>query len=414
MSTKRIICRTLFLCLALLPAAACSTAQKMLDSAGRGAENAATREAAQAGDRAVSSGADAVEGAVMGNGSPGSTAGSAGGTVGSGSPTDAAPGEGAWANYDFVPGEEVLFAETFTGDNVGDFPRRLEFMKGGMEIVDWDGRRFLRISANDSRFAVTLPSTLPSRFTLEVDAYVGHPNAPVIISTYEPNVGRRWHGAESRPYFFFDGAAGHASGVHKNGQPLAAAEDLAIGKEIVTLRIMADGSHVKVFVDERRVANHPQVELERTGRVYFTFPDVWPDQPVLVGNLRIASGGADLYDKLAEDGRAVTRGILFDVNSSNIKPESAPTLAEIGTMLQQHADLRISIEGHTDASGSDAYNLELSQKRAGAVRAYLIREYGVDSARLEAVGKGETVPMDTNDTPEGRQNNRRVELVRLG
>ena len=414
MSTTRIICRTVFLSLALLPATACSTAQKMLDASGRAAENAAAREAAERADRGVSSGADAAEAAVMGSGTNGSTAGSTGDIPPGGTPAESAPGEGAWTNYDFVPGEEVLFAETFSNENVGDFPRRLEFVKGGMDIVEWDGRRFLRIGANDSRFAVLLPTTLPSRFTIEVDAHVGHSNAPVVVSTYEPNAGRRWHAAESRPYFFFDGAAGHASGIHQNGQPLAATEDLAIGKTVVTLRIMADGSHVKVYVDDRRVANHPQVELERTGRIFFSFPDVWPDQPVLVGNLRIASGGADLYDKIAEDGRAVTHGILFDVNSDQIRPESTPTLSEIGTMLNQHADLRLSIEGHTDASGSDVYNLELSQKRADAVRAYLVREYGVDHARLQAAGKGETQPMDTNDTPEGRQNNRRVELVRLG
>ena len=411
MSTTRNICRTFFLVLLLLPAAACSTAQKMLDSAGRGAERAAARETAQAADRAVSSGADAVEGAVMGNGAPssadGSVGGAVGGTVGSDSPTDAAPGEGAWANYDFVPGERVLFADDFSDDVVGDFPRRLEWVRGNMEVVEWEGRRLLRATGENSQFAVLLPAGVPERFTIEFDIH-----DPVsgqgtgVLTTAAPKGG--WpQGAH------FNYGNWRGSGFWIGKDPASTVDDLRIREQIVSARTMVDGAYAKAYINEKRVANVPRAELERGDRITFV---MWArgDAPVYIGDIRIAEGGKDLYDDLAEKGRVSTQGILFGVNSSNIEPESTPTLAEIGTMLQQHADLRLSIEGHTDASGSDAYNLELSQKRADAVRAYLVREYGVDSARLQAVGKGETVPMDTNDTPEGRQNNRRVELVRLG
>lgn len=81
-------------------------------------------------------------------------------------------------------------------------------------------------------------------------------------------------------------------------------------------------------------------------------------------------------------------------------------------MLQQHADLRITIEGHTDNTGDDAHNQQLSEMRAAAVRAFLIEHYGIDAGRLEAAGFGESRPVASNDTPEGRQGNRRVELVK--
>ena len=132
------------------------------------------------------------------------------------------------------------------------------------------------------------------------------------------------------------------------------------------------------------------------------------------GSVRIAASKVDLYDRLTRDGRVTTRGILFDVDSDVIQPESAPTLEEIGTTLQEHPDLRISIEGHTDSDGDEASNLDLSERRAEAVRARLIQEYGIDASRLESAGYGESRPVAPNDTPEGKQQNRRVELVRIG
>ena len=106
-----------------------------------------------------------------------------------------------------------------------------------------------------------------------------------------------------------------------------------------------------------------------------------------------------------------TQGIFFDTNSDVIRPESTPTLRDIGEMLNAHGDLALTIEGHTDSEGDDDYNLELSERRAQAVVRYLVEEYDVASNRLAAEGLGESAPVGDNSTPEGRQQNRRVELV---
>lgn len=82
-------------------------------------------------------------------------------------------------------------------------------------------------------------------------------------------------------------------------------------------------------------------------------------------------------------------------------------------MLKAHADLRIRIEGHTDNVGNPDFNQKLSERRAAAVKTFLEKEYGIDGSRLEAQGFGDTRPVASNDTPEGRQANRRVELVKL-
>ncbi len=89
------------------------------------------------------------------------------------------PGEGVWANYDFIPGETVLFYDDFTDDVVGDFPRRMEFLSGNWEVVEWEGRRLLRNTG--PRYAtvkVILPRVLPERFTIEFEAYFPHIQLP--------------------------------------------------------------------------------------------------------------------------------------------------------------------------------------------------------------------------------------------
>jgi len=113
-----------------------------------------------------------------------------------------------------------------------------------------------------------------------------------------------------------------------------------------------------------------------------------------------------------EKGDLVLEGVTFENDSAQLKPESAATLDPVAASLLAWSDVRVEVEGHTDSTGSDAYNLKLSQRRAEAVRDYLVSK-GVDAARLEAKGYGETQPITTNDSAEGRARNRRVELKKL-
>ena len=124
------------------------------------------------------------------------------------------------------------------------------------------------------------------------------------------------------------------------------------------------------------------------------------------------AGGKKLYDALSESGRVATQGIYFDTGSDRIRPESTPTLKEIGTMLTEHGDLKLTIEGHTDNVGNAAANQDLSQRRAAAVKDYLVAKHGIDSSRINSAGLGDKKPAAPNATPEGRQQNRRVELVK--
>ncbi len=103
-------------------------------------------------------------------------------------------------------------------------------------------------------------------------------------------------------------------------------------------------------------------------------------------------------------------GILFDVDKANLKDGYKSELAELSTILNKYADTNILLAGHTDSTGSDEYNLELSERRAQSVSGYLVTQ-NVDSARITTEGYGKSQPIASNDTAEGRAQNRRVEVA---
>ncbi len=105
--------------------------------------------------------------------------------------------------------------------------------------------------------------------------------------------------------------------------------------------------------------------------------------------------------------------VLFDFNQATLKPGAREKLAKMSGILLAYPTLRLSVEGHTDSIGSDEYNMTLSQRRADAVRDYLASN-GIDAANIQAVGMGKADPVASNDTAEGRQQNRRVEMVVSG
>ena len=378
--------------------------KKLKGALKQNAENKAVQTAVEAEnqviDDATTGGTDSAASAAAAPApSAGAPASGAAATAGTGGKAEALrPGEGAWANYDFKPGERVLYMDDFTGDEVGDFPKRMEFKEGALEIVDWQGTRYLRAS-QDSKFYVNLPELLSERFTMEFDYSIAS-GGEVWISFGDPN---------KRVEFGGDGTASvynQDTKIMANGR----IADTERGK-LRRGRVLADGKYVKVYLDDTRVLNVPNADVGRANQILF-YTDADVKAPSLFGNFRIAAGGKKLYDALAAKGRVATQGIYFDTGSERIRPESTPTLKEIGAMLTDHPELELTIEGHTDNVGSAESNQALSEKRAAAVRQFLIDSYQVDGARLRAKGLGQTRPAGSNDTPEGRQNNRRVELVK--
>ena len=171
---------------------------------------------------------------------------------------------------------------------------------------------------------------------------------------------------------------------------------------------------LRVYMNEEKVWDVPKAIQAgaKLNSLVFSIPNI-AQWHFLITNLRLAVGAPDTRKKILEQNKWVTHGILFDVNSDKIKPESYGTLKEMANVLKEFGDLKVKIVGHTDADGKDDANLDLSKRRAAAVKASLAKEFGIDENRMETDGKGESEPIDKNDTPAGKANNRRVEFIKI-
>jgi outer membrane protein OmpA-like peptidoglycan-associated protein len=341
--------------------------------------------------------------------------------------TSAAPPPAISATYDFEPGDRVILYEDYAEDVPGDFPRNLELVRGSWDIVDYGDQRMLRNSGRrHSAIKVPLPETLPDQFTIETTVLIyGQTNLALATQAPEPgpeHINRLFH----TDFNYFDIGAWGVGVVSRDTSDVTAVE--GVGSDIwhtsspygnasgpVPIRIMADGSHVKVYVGEKRVANVPNADLRRTAVLWLEADNGEPtaERPILIGPIRVAGGGRDLYDALAADGRVAVHDILFDVDQATIKPASAEVLNRIGTMLTEHAEMSLMIEGHTDSTGDFDHNMDLSQRRAEAVKQWLVAHHAIADTRLRSMGLGSTQPKESNDTEEGQRQNRRVELVKV-
>jgi hypothetical protein len=317
-----------------------------------------------------------------------------------------------WENYDFVPGSKVMFYTDFSEDRVGNFARRLKYQNGPVEVVERDGVKMLRATGR-SQFLIPLGSQLPQRFTLEIDVIApasGRNEMVAFEGGPQLDRGDKSAAVTWRP----GGAFIYGSGFDATSTVnLPEAIHSQFIDRVAHLRVLMDSGYFKMYVNERRLYNIPELAFRRDSVIRVFLDGAEDDGAVFLTNIRVAESETDvLYDALAADGRWATQGILFETGKADLKPESRPVLKEIAATLEQHGDLKILIEGHTDNVGSAASNLTLSDARAAAVKAALVAEHGADGARITTQGLGDTKPAVPNTTAEGRAQNRRVEIVK--
>lgn len=319
-----------------------------------------------------------------------------------------------WDNYDFVPGNKVIFYTDFSEDKVGNFARGLKFVAGQMDVVERDGIKVLR-ATDRSEFRIPVGKQLPQRFTLEIDVIA----PPVNCCGYEvfsveggPN---RDRGAESAEIHWHpNGVVVIGGGTNQTVNMPEAMRPQFMGK-LAHVRFLMDSAYLKMYVNERRMLNIPEFKFRRDSVILtHVFGSPEDNMAVFITSIRVAESETDvLYDALAAKGRWATQGILFATGKAEVQPESRPVLKEIAATLKQHEDLKILIEGHTDNVGSPASNLALSDARAAAVKAALVTDFGIAADRITTKGMGDTKPAVPNSSAVGRAQNRRVEVVKL-
>ncbi len=182
------------------------------------------------------------------------------------------------------------------------------------------------------------------------------------------------------------------------------------------ISLWRQNQRLRVYLNGEKIWDSPRA-FEAPGKynaITFAFYGPYGKEDYyLLSNLRLAIGAPDTRNKLLTEGKFVTSGIHFDVNSDKIKPDSYGILKEVANVLKENEAVKIKIIGHTDSDGDDSKNMELSKKRAESVKNALMNEFQISSARMETDGKGESMPISKNDTPVGKAQNRRVEFIKM-
>lgn len=333
-----------------------------------------------------------------------------------------------YSKYDFVPGERIIWYEDFAPDAVGDLPDKWN-TNGAGETVTLEGKTGHWFMLTQKGFY--MPDgvdSLPENFTLEYDMLTDRPVHSwgifsALAELKNRNKPEEWQSANnSFSLNILPGGEGLGSCSYnrrKMGEGEAATStQITYFKDIskpVHVAFWRQKERLRVYINEDKVWDVPKaiVPEAKLNSLIFFIQLTDGNWHFLIGNLRLAVGAPDARNKILNQNKWVTHGILFDVNSANIKPESYGTLKEMAAVLKENPDLKVKIVGHTDADGNDAANLDLSKLRAASVKAMLAKEFGIDESRMETDGKGESEPIDKNDNSAGKANNRRVEFIKI-
>ncbi|MCF2518383.1 OmpA family protein [Dyadobacter sp. CY351] len=340
----------------------------------------------------------------------------------------------SYSKFDFIAGNKIIVHEDYSKDEIGDFPANWN-TRSGAEIVNIEGKtgKWLRMNQDGVFYPEDLTSDLPENFTLQLDL-IGNKNVSnigefMISFMQTSDVDQKFDLGKSKsiggPHFKVafqptssdKGQLTYSSNLigsqFKYGVP-----EFNIEKNAVKVSIWRQKQRVRVYLDSTKVLDLPRALDAAAALNTLAFTAISPDfnqkgGAFFLGNIQLAVGAADTRNKLISEGKFTTRGILFDVNSANILPQSYGSLKDIAQVLHENASMRVQIVGHTDSDGNDDANLDLSKRRAAAIKESLITVFKVDASRVETDGKGESQPADSNDTILGKANNRRVEFVRL-
>jgi outer membrane protein OmpA-like peptidoglycan-associated protein len=314
-----------------------------------------------------------------------------------------------WAKYDFVPGDQIIFEDNLLDEENGEFPSRWDLVAGNAEVAEFGGDMVIMMRDGHPSiipyFKDPQNDYLPDIFTIEFDLY--YPGDGIFeIHLYDK---KNQKSGSPTGYTSID--------IYYSNEMRMANFKSRLPDEIIEkarwmhIAIAYTNGKLKAYMDETRLLNIPRIDFDPKGLTLYTY-HANNENLFYVKNIRIAKGGVKYYDRVMEDGKIIANGIRFDVNKSTLRPESMGIINEIYKLMEEHPDLKFSVEGHTDSDGDDAFNQTLSEERAKTVVDKLA-SMGISADRLSSKGWGETMPITSNGTAEGKAENRRVEFVKV-
>lgn len=321
----------------------------------------------------------------------------------------------SYLDYDFKAGEQTIFEDNFNYTANEKITDHWEFLDGGgaASIIEKDKEKILSFDAYYTRLQPKIfgNKKLPEDFSIEYDSWLdpSYDGNPGVVVVFDMGNGDRSLSITPNKHSMGVTLPNNTSVSKDNPEPY-----FGEGKfynRWVHISAVVHKRQLKVYMDQYKmievndILNAPQYVMlygDKAGEASDGL------QPIYLKNFRLATGFPAAIN--FENGKFITRNIKFDVNKAVLKPESITVIKEVKKYMDQNPSVKLEIDGHTDSDGNDTDNLKLSEQRSIAVKQQLVT-LGIDEKRLTAKGLGESVPVDKNNTSEGKANNRRVEFI---
>lgn len=352
-----------------------------------------------------------------------------------GNDTDFSEYEGS----DFIPGKNVLFYEDFATARLGngngnwhlyEYDPSDEFERPSLTTVSVASGNWLKMPRKGFVFPNSFKN-LPEQFTIEFDLYAD----PDLMNEMEGGFRTNFVAREDRDQYDIHWNESPALGidVHPHGQtefvnisavteykPDGYHEDMVLMDEtfktdwnpgeVNRVSIYRNGKQIMMYLNGKEMFNLSNGLPKKAQYNLIFSTNLWGDG-MYVSNIRVAGNVPNATQEIKSEGKFVTNSIYFDTNSSKIKPESWATLNQTAQAIKSTSGT-ILIVGHTDSDGTDEANLTLSKNRAESVKNALVNEFGIIASRFQVDGKGESQPVDSNNTISAKAQNRRVEFIK--
>jgi OmpA-OmpF porin, OOP family len=327
------------------------------------------------------------------------------------------------SKYDFIPGEKIILFDDFSQDAVGDFPALWTTnAPGEINTLSIAPGNWFNLNSTDGNYFLLNDIDFPKNFIIEFDIVpktkggriaaglllYGETKRKEMDNSPQPGNGGIMISIEKQNWNTW----GYKSG---ESEKIIGKSDVkpVVAEKVNHVIIWVQGRRLRIYHEQAKVLDMPTNIYDgvKLSRLCFRLSR-GASSGSYISNLRITDASPDMRSKLITEGKLVSYGIYFDVNKDVVKSESYGTIKEIAAVLTENPTVKIKIVGHTDSDGDDKSNLDLSKRRGISVKNVLVKDFGIDAARIETDGKGESEPIAKNDSGVNKALNRRVEFLK--